>query len=79
MASHSSPVSLADWHRRLAHMSPAKIEEMVSKNLVDGLSITSDSLQGRCEDCILACHARRPFDENTDPDIDPLELVATDL
>ncbi len=60
-------------------MSPKKIEEMASKSLVDGLEITSDPLQGRCEDCILARHARRPFDEPTDPNIDPLELVAIDL
>lgn len=52
---------------------------MASKNLVDGLSITSDPLLGRCEDCIVARHARRPFDEPTDPAVDPLELVATDL
>ncbi len=60
-------------------MSPTTIEEMASKNLVDGLEITSDSLHGRCEDCILARQARRPFDEPTDPEVDALDLVATDL
>ncbi len=79
MSSRSSPTSLCNWHRRFVHMSPTKIEEMASKKLVDGLDITSDPLQGRCEDCILARHARRPFDEPTDPNVDPLELVATDL
>lgn len=79
MASHSSPVSLADWHRRLAHMNPAKIEEMASKNLVDGLNITSNSLDGHCEDCILARHAHHPFNEPTDPNVEPLKLVAMDL
>ncbi len=79
MSSCSSPTSLCNWHRRFVHMSPKKIEEMALKNLVDVLEITSDPLQGRCEDCILARHARRPFDEPTDPNVDPLELVATDL
>ncbi len=54
MSSGSSPTSLCNWHCHFVHMSPKKIEEMASKNLVDGLEITSDPLQGRCEDCILA-------------------------
>lgn len=54
MSSRSSPTSLCNWHRRFVHMSPKNIEEMASKNLMDGLEITSDPLQGRCEDCILA-------------------------
>ncbi len=79
MSSHSLPTSLCDWHRCFVHMSPKTIEEMASKKLIDGLEITSDPLQGQCEDCILACQAHCPFDEPTDPDINPLELVATNL
>ncbi len=60
-------------------MSPKAIEEMASKGLVDGLNITPDPLLGKCEDCILARHTHRPFDELSNPDVDPLDLMATDL
>jgi hypothetical protein len=52
---------------------------MATKGLIDGLNITEKSLRGKCEDCILGCQTRRPFDDETEKVLDPLELVCFDL
>ena len=79
MTSLSQPTSLEQWHRRFAHCSPLTIQEMARDNLVDGLRISETSLKGKCEDCIMGRQARRPFDGETDKDLDPLELVSFDV
>jgi hypothetical protein len=79
MSSLSQPTSLEQWHRRLAHCSPSTIQEMTNKDLVDGLNVTETSLRGKCEDCILGRQTRRPFDEETEKNLPPLELVSFDL
>lgn len=81
MSSRSDPTSLCQWHRRLVHAGIETIETMASKNLVDGLAegITDRKVEGKCEDCLMAKQTRRPFDEPTDPNVEPLDLVATDL
>ena len=58
MSSLSKPTSLEQWHRRLAHCSPSTIQEMVSRDLVDGLNITERGLRGKCEDYILGRQTR---------------------
>ena len=77
MSSLSRPTSLEQWHRRLTHCSPATIQEMA--DLVDGLTIVGKDLRGKCEDCIVGRQTRRPFDEQSDTSVDPLELVSFDL
>lgn len=72
----SRSASLEQWHRCLTHCSPSLILEMVSGNLVNSLDVTSNSLQGNCEDYILGCQTRQPFDGTTKPSLDPLELVS---
>ena len=79
MSSVSKPTSLEQWHRRLTHCSPLTIQEMVNKDLVDGLNITGKELRGKCEDCILGPHTRRPFDSESAKALQPLELVSFDL
>ena len=79
MSSLSQPTSLEQWHRRLAHCSPSTIQEMTNKDLVDGLNVTETSLRGKCEDCILGRQTCRPFDEETEKNLPPLELVSFDL
>ena len=79
MTSLSQPTSLEQWHRRLAHCSPLTIQDMASNNLVDGLKISETTVKGKCENCILGRQTRRPFDGETEKDLDPLELVAFDL
>jgi hypothetical protein len=79
MGSLSQSTSLEQWHRRLAHCSPLSIQEMATKKLVDGLTITGNTLCGKCEDCILGRQTRRPFDGTTEKDLDPLEVVSFDL
>ena len=79
LASLSKPTSLEQWHRRLTHCSPATIQDMADRNLVDGLDLSERDLRGKCEDCILGRQTRRPFDDKTESPLDVLELVAFDL
>ena len=79
MASLSKPVTMEQWHRRLAHCSPLTIKDMVSKKLVDGLDISGGDPSGKCEDCILGHQTCRPFDGETSKDLLPLDLVSFDL
>ena len=79
MTSLSQPVSLEQWHRRLAHCSPLTIQDMANKDLVDGLNLSETTVNGKCEDCILGRQTRRPFDGTTEKELAPLDLVAFDL
>jgi hypothetical protein len=79
MVSLSQPTFLEQWHHCLAHCSPLTIQDMASKGLVDGLKMSEMTVNGKCEDCILGCQTRRPFDGETEKNLTPLKLVAFDL
>ena len=79
MISLSQPTSLEQWHRQLTHYSPLIIQGMVSNNLVDELKITSNTVSGKYEDCILSRQMCCPFDGVTERNLAPLELVAFNL
>ncbi len=79
ITSLSTPTTLEQWHRRLAHCSPVTIMEMSKGNLVDGLNISDKDLHSKCEDCIIGCQTRRPYDGTTKKELKPLELVSFDL
>ena len=79
LSSISQPTTLEQWHRRFAHCSPMTIKDMASRNLVDGLKISEEEVNGKCEDCILGRQTRRPFDGTTEKDMLPLDLVSFDL
>jgi GAG-pre-integrase domain len=75
----SKSTSLEQWHRRLTHCSPSTIRDMAKSNLVDGLTISEETLNGKCENCIMGRQTRHPFDGETNKNLDPLELVSFDL
>src|SRR5271168_4148777 len=52
---------------------------MATNNLVDGLKLSEVGITGKCEDCIMGRQTRRPFDGETEKDLDPLDLVSFDL
>ena len=79
MSSLSRPVSLEQWHRRMAHCSPLTIKDMSTTNLVDGLILSDTTINGKCEDCIMGRQARRPFDGESEKASKPLDLVSFDL
>jgi GAG-pre-integrase domain len=58
MTSLSQPMSLEQWHCRLAYCSPLTIQEMAKKDLVDGLIISETTVSGKCKDCIMGCQTR---------------------
>ncbi|KAF8188094.1 hypothetical protein BJ912DRAFT_809996, partial [Pholiota molesta] len=66
-------------HRRLGHVSEAKITAAASKELVTGISIVPGKVIGRCEDCILGKQSRRPFDLAVEVESEVLERVYIDL
>jgi hypothetical protein len=52
---------------------------MATKQLVDGLKLSEKNVTGKCEDCILGHQTRRPFDGETEKDLNPLDLVSFDF
>ena len=60
LSSLSQTTSLEQWHRRFAHCSPLTIKDMATRNMVDGLKLAGDTLDGKYEDCIMGRQTRRP-------------------
>ena len=79
MLSLSKPTSLEQWHQQLTHCSPLTIQEMAKHSLVDGLIISETAINRKCEDCIVGCQMRHPFDGETEKDLKPLDLFAFNL
>lgn len=52
---------------------------MATNRLVNGLKLSEMDVTGKCEDCILGRQTRRPFDRETEKELDPLDLVSFDL
>ncbi|KAF8830805.1 hypothetical protein HHX47_DHR2000963 [Lentinula edodes] len=77
--SHEKAVDIHTWHRRLGHVGITRILRMSSKNLVDGLHITSRKVEGMCEPCLYGKATRRPFDEKVVHESEVLERVHIDL
>ena len=77
--SQNRPTDMEVWHRRLGHVGVDSIKSLKSKNLVDGLEITKNEVNGLCEDCIQGKHTRRPFDEVVTPEKEPMERAHIDL
>lgn len=75
----SRPTDLETWHRRLAHINEGTLREMARSNTVNGLAVTKMITNGKCEDCIMGKHARRPFDAEIEPESAPYERVAFDV
>ena len=79
LSSLSQSTSLEQWHRRFTHCSPLTIKDMANNNMVDGLKLVGDTLDGKCEDCIMGRQTRRPFDGESEKTLAPLDLVSFDL
>lgn len=52
---------------------------MAKNNLVDGLIIYEEALNGKCEDCIMGRQSHCPLNGETNKTLDPLELILFDL
>ncbi|GAW02791.1 retrovirus-related pol polyprotein [Lentinula edodes] len=76
---HERAVDIHTWDRRLGHVGIPRILRMSSKNLVDGLKITSKKVEGMCESCLYGKATRRPFDEKVVHESEVLERVHIDL
>ncbi|RDB21876.1 Retrovirus-related Pol polyprotein from transposon TNT 1-94 [Hypsizygus marmoreus] len=77
--SNTRPTDIETWHRRLGHVGESILQTMIRGNLVEGLDVTKKTTHGRCEDCIMGKHARRPFDEVVIPESRVNERACFDL
>jgi transposase InsO family protein len=76
----TSSGSLRLWHRRMGHLHLDAIHSLVSKNLVDGLSISSPkSFDHVCEGCALGKMHRSPFPKLSTTPREKMELIVVDL
>ena len=74
------PLDLPLWHRRFIHHNYADIKQMVKKELVTGLKISSEaSPDPICEPCLAGKMSANPFPPSTSHTRAPLELVHSDL
>ena len=57
-----SASSLAVWHRRLGHLNYTYMNQLMKKEMVDGMSYDADTQsQKECEACVLGKCRRGPF------------------
>ena len=75
--------SLTTWHLRFGHLNKQDVQKLVSKNLVEGMSISdakSTSLPENCDGCILGKQSRSPFPKSSQSKTTSvLELVHSDV
>ena len=75
----SNLMSLEQWHQWLTHCSPLTIKDMANNGLVNGLTISKDTVTGKCKDCIMGRQTCHPFDGEMDKKLEPFKLVSFDL
>ncbi|KAF7768485.1 hypothetical protein Agabi119p4_7728 [Agaricus bisporus var. burnettii] len=74
------PVDLSLWHRRFIHHNYADVKSMISKDLVSGLKLESNSSPDSiCEPCLAGKMHSLPFPSSLNHNHSPLELVHSDL
>ncbi|KAF7761137.1 hypothetical protein Agabi119p4_10546 [Agaricus bisporus var. burnettii] len=74
------PVDLSLWHRRFIHHNYADVKSMISKDLVSGLKLESNSSPDSiCELCLAGKMHSLPFPSSLNHNRSPLELVHSDL
>ena len=75
--------SLTTWHLRFGHLNKQDVQKLVSKNLVEGMSIIgpkSASVPENCDGCVLGKQSRSPFPKSSDSKTTSvLELVHSDV
>jgi hypothetical protein len=74
------PLDLNLWHRRFIHHNYADVRSILSKSLITGLKLDSDtSPDPICEPCLARKMHALPFRSSLSHNCSPLELVHTDL
>lgn len=66
------------WHRRLGHVSAAKLKQMRDSAVI-GVAFNDSGEIKRCEVCVLGKHAREPFPMSETRAKNILDLVHSDL
>jgi transposase InsO family protein len=71
------------WHRRFGHLGYSNLKKLVSKDMVKGISLTSDEIneaaEDTCDTCLRAKQTRHPFEEAEHKTTEVLEIVHMDL
>ena len=72
--------SLRLWHRRLGHLHLDAIREMVRKDMVSGLKISSPKTYDHvCEGCVVGKSHRLPFPKASTTTYEKMDLLVVDL
>ena len=77
----NSASSLAVWHCRLGHLNYAYINQLVKKEMIDGMNCDSDTqLQKECEACVHGKMQKKPFSKQSQHRATrPYEIVHSDV
>src|SRR5215212_4258572 len=68
------------WHRRLGHLGVNGVEQLVTKNLANGINISKNDKLVLCKGCVHGKQHRTPFPtEGTTRAKNILEIVYTDV
>lgn len=68
------------WHERLGHINFKEIQKMSENNIVEGLKIEKGEENGLvCEACAYGKQSRFPFHKSSRPDLQPGDLVYSDV
>ena len=73
--------SLAVWHRRLGHLNYTYMNQVMKKELVDGMNYAScTQIQKECEACVLGKMQKKPFPKQSQHRATkPYEIVHCDV
>ena len=79
IATSTNP-NLGTWHCRFGHLNFDHIDKLAKKGLVDGMTVSKDSLDQQCEACALGKMYRVPFQKgSSNRATRPLELIHSDV
>lgn len=66
------------WHKRLGHIGQSAFNELVRKNLTNGIRVSAESF-GFCDICVESKHSRDPFCGNRERAKRPIERIHSDV
>ena len=67
------------WHKCYGHISYTGLQKLIDHQMVDGLTVDTNSVKPDCETCIQAKQSVKPFDGISNRNTKPGELTHIDL
>ena len=80
VSASDSTASPEVWHRRLGHLNYTYINQLMKKEMVDGMSYDSGTQTKNCETCVLGKMQKKPFPKQSQHRATkPYEIVHSDV